>query len=842
MLGLCQPNGSVIHYRGSIDLSIAAGDVRVVDNVRLEDYLRGVVPRESPASWADAGSGRGANALRAQAVAARSYALTQNRYAPYAQTCDSTACQVYGGAAKRPSVEGTAAALEDSRSDAAIAATAGKVRKWPNGDIVSTEFSSSNGPRTAGGAFPPVDDAPGDGTPNNPWHRWTRVIDADTIAAKYGLGSIISVSMVEAASSTYQQYDGIWFNDIVFTGTAGTKRMNAWDFRGQYGLPSPGFSSVRVITRNDTNASMAMVGDSIGVGVAGTTTAPFRTLTDGTFASATFDAEVGRCTNRTCGGKSSGVQVANALPMNLDLVVVELGYNDPPSTFAGDIDAMMNVLNQRGAKRVVWVNMAEIRADSGGGSYYGPSNAALSAARSRWPNLAVADWNQAGAAAGPERPRWFAGDGIHLTTTGNAQFSLWLREVVAGPSGLGGAIPVSRSYSAGQRIELQVVGENVTAPDGTTRAIPAGASAVALNITAVNPDAAGYVTVWPCDFPRPEASNLNFVKGSVVANGVVAPLGASGKVCVYSYAATDILVDIAGWFAGGSPSTAAFVGATPNRFIDTRNAIGAPRARIVANATLSVPVVGAGIQRTDGTADVIPANATAVAINVTAVSPSAAGFITVWPCGAAMPVASNVNFVAGSVVANGVVAPIGANGSVCLYTNQQSDILVDVLGWFGAGEGRPPFTGAVPNRLVDTRNAIGGPTGRITPTTPKAVAVRGVALEVSGVSRPVPADATAVALNVTIADAAAAGYATVWPCGTTRPEASNVNFPRGGTVANGVIAPLGADGSVCIFSSVDAHLIVDVAGWFAGGDPASFTGNVPRRLVDTRNGIGPGPI
>ena len=111
-----------------------------------------------------------------------------------------------------------------------------------------------------------------------------------------------------------------------------------------------------------------------------------------------------------------------------------------------------------------------------------------------------------------------------------------------------------------------------------------------------------------------------------------------------------------------------------------------------------------------------------------------------------------------------------------------------------------------------------------------------------GVSQQVPSDAAAVALNVTIVDARAAGYATVWPCGSAMPEESNVNFARGATAANGVIAPIGTDGSVCIFTSADAHLIVDIAGWFTGGSAPAFTGNVPRRLVDTRNNIGPTPI
>jgi hypothetical protein len=327
------------------------------------------------------------------------------------------------------------------------------------------------------------------------------------------------------------------------------------------------------------------------------------------------------------------------------------------------------------------------------------------------------------------------------------------------------------------------------------------------------------------------------VAGGAVANSVIAPVGASGKVCFYSNQATDFLVDITGWFAGGDT----FVGATPRRVVDTRNAIGGPKVRIPAGGTITIPLAGAAMARTDGSPATIPADATAIAMNVTAVLPSQAGFFTVWPCGAPMPVASNLNFTKGSVVANGVIASLGANGSVCVYSDQQSDVLVDVLGWFGGGS-QPPFTGAVPTRIVDTRNAIGGPTGVVKPAAPRSVPVRGATVNVNGVAQQVPADAAAVALNVTMVEAREAGFATVWPCGTPMPEASNVNFGRGGTAANGVIAPIGADGSVCVYTSADAHLIVDVAGWFTGGVSPAFVGNIPLRLVDTRNNIGPAPM
>ncbi|MBA3339788.1 MAG: hypothetical protein H0T54_08635, partial [Geodermatophilaceae bacterium] len=118
LLTICA-NG--IGYRGNLRFLVDAGSTRAVNVVDTENYLRGVVPRESPAEWGDAGGGRGMEALKAQAVAARSYGLSEHRYS-YAQTCDTTSCQVYGGAARN------GAFIEDRRTDDAVRATAGEAR------------------------------------------------------------------------------------------------------------------------------------------------------------------------------------------------------------------------------------------------------------------------------------------------------------------------------------------------------------------------------------------------------------------------------------------------------------------------------------------------------------------------------------------------------------------------------------------------------------------------------------------------------------------------------------------------------------------------------------------
>ena len=277
VLGVCSAAGAVNHYRGAIDVMSSSDGNRVISDVSVESYVRGVIPKEIAASWAYAGDGAGANAVRAQAVAARSYGLAQNRSylypgssTSYATTCDTTACQVYGGSATRSSATGSVRNVEHVATDAAVLATANVVRKWPAGhalagQIVSTEFSASNGPRTAGGAFPPVDDI-GDSTPLNPNHRWTRIIDADTFASQHGLGSITGASTQPTTAANYQGFDGIWFDDIVITGTNGTYRRQAWDFRNAMGYRSPGMT-VRVIRENTTTSSMALIGDSVGNGV-----------------------------------------------------------------------------------------------------------------------------------------------------------------------------------------------------------------------------------------------------------------------------------------------------------------------------------------------------------------------------------------------------------------------------------------------------------------------------------------------------------------------------------------------------------------------------------------------
>ncbi len=128
VLGVCSAGGAVNHYRGAIEVVHTSSGNRVVNDVLAENYVRGVIPKEIAASWAYAGDGAGENAVMAQAVAARSYGLQQNRNydysgssTNYATTCDTTSCQVYGGSATRGSANGAVTSVEHVATDAAVA-------------------------------------------------------------------------------------------------------------------------------------------------------------------------------------------------------------------------------------------------------------------------------------------------------------------------------------------------------------------------------------------------------------------------------------------------------------------------------------------------------------------------------------------------------------------------------------------------------------------------------------------------------------------------------------------------------------------------------------------------
>ncbi|HEY8721626.1 SpoIID/LytB domain-containing protein [Pengzhenrongella sp.] len=221
-------------YRGNLSISSYNGSQLAINFLPTESYLRGVVPRESPASWGLLGGGKGMQALRAQAVAARSYALSGHR-ASGARTCDTTSCQVYGGYGIKSGTTWTQ--LENSLTDTAVVGTAGVVR-LRSAVVQRTEFSSSTGGYTAGGTFPAVPDL-GDAVSNNPNHNWTTTIPLTTVASSLGTGAIKTIA-VTARNGLGE--GGGRATQVTVTTSGGTRTFTGDDVRKKLGLKSDWFS------------------------------------------------------------------------------------------------------------------------------------------------------------------------------------------------------------------------------------------------------------------------------------------------------------------------------------------------------------------------------------------------------------------------------------------------------------------------------------------------------------------------------------------------------------------------------------------------------------------------
>lgn len=231
----CEPSQGT-GYRGVIQVKDVSGVQYAVNLVPTEDYLRGVVPREMPASW---GSSGGAEALKVQAVAARSYALgSAPRAVSGALTCDTTSCQVYGGATQQVYPAPTPTSLESSLTDAAILATRGQVMRVTGGTTIArTEFSSSTGGWTAGGTFPAVEDL---GDTISPYHTWTASTSLAAVATALATGPIRTIAVTARDGNGA---DGGRVKEVTVVPVVGTPlTFTGATIRSKLGLRSDWFS------------------------------------------------------------------------------------------------------------------------------------------------------------------------------------------------------------------------------------------------------------------------------------------------------------------------------------------------------------------------------------------------------------------------------------------------------------------------------------------------------------------------------------------------------------------------------------------------------------------------
>ncbi|NND75486.1 MAG: DUF1501 domain-containing protein [Ilumatobacter sp.] len=325
-----------------------------------------------------------------------------------------------------------------------------------------------------------------------------------------------------------------------------------------------------------------------------------------------------------------------------------------------------------------------------------------------------------------------------------------------------------------------------------------GVTAVVVNVTAAETEADTYLTIYERGVTRPLAANLNPTAERVMGNLVVTAVDDGGEFVVYNNAgSTHCIVDIAGYYSTSAASRLSPL--VPHRLLDTRDGTGTAAGRVRGGQTIDVVVAGRGG---------VPATGVkAVVLNITSVAPAGPGYVTVHARGAKRPGVASLNYVPGHDIPNLVMSRVSADGKISLYVSDSSvDLVADVVACYSddVGTRHMPVT---PARILDTREGNGAPRARLGRDSE-------VILRVAGRGG-VPANASAVVLNVTAVAASAPGYITVYPDGVPRPLAANLNVGVGDTVPNLVVAKIGADGNIRLYNregTVD--LVADVNGYF----------------------------
>lgn len=494
-----------------------------------------------------------------------------------------------------------------------------------------------------------------------------------------------------------------------------------------------------------------------------------------------------------------------------EAIVIMAGYDDTSITAA--IESIMAEAKSQGVSKVFWLNY---RLTSGYNvkyqGAYRAHNANLEAAKVRHPSLVVLDWNGYSYSQTPStQDLWFSSDQIHLSSAGGFALANYLKANIdmfglascdalnanAGVPGSSSGAAVPTTVKSGFRAITPTrlldtrdaslgggagkIGSGRTITIDLAGSIPDGAVAAVLNVTAVDPCRGGFLIVFACG-TQPGTSNVNYVAGRTTA-GMAITMFSDRKVCIFSSAMTDLVVDLVGAFV---PDGALFHPANPFRVIDTRGypALMSTTGRLTAGSQIDIPIAGVGE---------VPADATGVWINLTATGSPSRAVLQVYPgpCGTA-PNTSVVNALSYRSAATAAIVQLG-NGGICVRAfSGQPHVVLDVFGWFGgaAPDGRA-FVGHIPVRLYDSR--FGSPHAAGTTITRGAAEV--------------------AVYNVAAVNSAGSGWVSAKPCGSNT-TSSTLNTAGLENVANNAVIGPGSGGEICFFVSTTTHLIVDQVGTF----------------------------
>jgi DNA-binding beta-propeller fold protein YncE len=328
------------------------------------------------------------------------------------------------------------------------------------------------------------------------------------------------------------------------------------------------------------------------------------------------------------------------------------------------------------------------------------------------------------------------------------------------------------------------------------------AASYSLNVTLLpkNGGRVRYLTIWPASQLQPAVSTMNS-DGRNKADAAIVSAGVSGGVNVFVTDTADVLIDIDGYFGPSGPSTLQFYPVTPCRIVDTRNApgdLGGPS--LTGGSPRSFPLLEATTCFPQGV------NPSAYSLNFTALPHGPLGYVTVWPTGETQPQVSTINAPTGANTANAAIVPAGTEGGVSVFASADTDLLVDVNGYFA-----PPGAGGLslyptpPCRVLDTRNGNGAFSGLLSPPIDVLASPCGA-----------PSQSLAYTLNATVVPPGGLGYLTLWPDGQDQPTVSTLNAHDGAVTSNMAIVPAGTDGKIDAYAgNGTTNLILDISAFFA---------------------------
>ena len=430
-----------------------------------------------------------------------------------------------------------------------------------------------------------------------------------------------------------------------------------------------------------------------------------------------------------------------------------------------------------------------------------------------------------------DRSGWDPGSSVVLTSSGSSRYDAGVRVTLPrvighrdlsltscpGDAAYAQVAGIRSSASSTWRASQYVVGRSVYAPMTPRRildtrtglgaarqpvpantsivlqvpGLPSTATAVTLNVTALNATTTTTVTAYPANMARRLTGNLNLVPGSTVATQVTVGVAPGGTVRLYNAkGSVNLIADLAGYFRTGTGAGYTAY-ARPARLVDTRTGLGAPRRQVAQGRPVTFTVPG------------LPSGTRAVSVNLTALNATTPTYLTAYRAGTTSPSVSNLNVGDGYPVSNLVTIPVDSYGRVTVsIARGQADLVVDAAGYYADGRGAR-FVAVAPRRVMDTRVgwsvARGAlPAGRaVTFGIPNTTyTVLGAALASSGIST-------------------AYGWVTLYRAGQAPPAISTLQTVPGRAISNLASTGSTTEGLVNAYNAAGStHVVVDLMGYY----------------------------